>query len=362
MPVLSIVVSVLVFALSLWPVAPIVPQASVATASPIPRGDTRFGIHPNPDAADNPPAGVFGVERIWDTGATWCRLNPAPGVWDFSPLVSQLEAAARRGAGSAIVVLGFPPPHVGAGVANPAEAGWMCPQPGYASILPPAAAWDEYVQLTVAQVAAWRSAHPDVVVHFQVWNEPGVLWFLGEGQQPARLVELAARTRALVQAALPDALLISPSMVRGRTAHKADWQARFVENARVWSQANGQRLFDVWAVHAYPVGATFDELWSGPDGYLAEMDDVLRTVTPARIAGDQVWVTEINANIAFTAAPVSVLAEADQARFVQSVAADTAGRGIPVVVWYRWHYDPWQVGGGQIVFSGQSAAMSAWAQ
>ena len=187
MPVLSIVVSVLVFALSLWPVAPIVPQASVATASPIPRGDMRFGIHPNPDAADNPPAGVFGVERIWDTGVTWCRLNPAPGVWDFSPLVSQLEAAARRGAGSAIVVLGFPPPHAGAGVANPAEAGWMCPQPGYASILPPAAAWDEYVQLTVAQVAAWRSAHPDVVVHFQVWNEPGVLWFLGEGQQPARL-------------------------------------------------------------------------------------------------------------------------------------------------------------------------------
>ena len=186
-------------------------------------------------------------------------------------------------------------------------------------------------------------------------------WFLAEGQAPQRLVELAARARGIVQAALPDALLISPSVVRGRTAHKADWQARFVENARLWSQANGQRLFDVWAVHAYPVGATFDELWSGAEGYVAEMDDVLGTVAPGRVAGDQVWVTEINANIAFTGAPVSVLTEADQSRFVQAVGADTAARGIPVVVWYRWHYDPWQVGSGQIVFSGQSGAMSAWA-
>lgn len=360
MPLLSIVASVLVFALSHWPATPIVPQAGVATASPVPRGDTRFGIHANPDAPDSPPAGVFGVERIWDTGATWCRLNPAPGVWDFTPMLAQLEAAARRGARSAIVVLGFPPPHAVAGPGNPAEAGWLCPQPGFASILPSDPAWDEYVQLTVAQVSAWRVAHPDLAVHFQVWNEPAVPWFLAPGQPPQRLVDLAARARSIVQAALPDALLISPSVVRGRTPQKVQWQAQFVEAARVWSTANGQRLFDVWAVHAYPVGATFDEVFSGTEGYLAEMDDVLRTVTTGRVAGDQVWVTEINANIAFTGAPASVLAEIDQARFVQAVAADTAARGIPVVVWYRWHYDPWQAGSGQIVFSGQSAAMSAW--
>ena len=41
-------------------------------------------------------------------------------------------------------------------------------------------------------------------------------------------------------------------------------------------------------------------------------------------------------------------------------AHDTAARGIPIVVWYRWHYDPWQLGSGQIVFSPDSPALAAW--
>ena len=126
------------------------------------------------------------------------------------------------------------------------------------------------------------------------------------------------------------------------------------------AETHGDWVFDVWAVHLYPKGGTLAELWSGPEGYLARLTDVADTVAPGRQPGDQLWITEINANVAILAAPVQVLTDQDQAAFVQLVAHDTAARGIPIVVWYRWHYDPWQLGSGQIVFSPDSPALAAW--
>lgn len=321
-------------------------HGGVVVGSALPPGDMRVGIHPNPDAAEPVLAGEFGVERLWDTGAIWCRLNPQPGVWDFTPLISQLDAAAMRRAQAAVVVLGFPPSHAVQGVPNPGEAPWLCPQPGYASLLPSDAVWDDYVMRTVAEVHAWRLGHPQVAVHFQVWNEPAVRWFLAADQQPQRLVQLAIRARSIVRATMPDAYLISPSIV----AERARWQQRFVV------EAARQIVFDVWSVHLYPRGSTFDEVWAD---YAWAMDDVTARIAPGRQLGDRLWITEINANIAVQGPPRVVLPDADQARFVEAVAGDAAGRGIDTVVWYRWHYDPYLPGSGQIVLSGQSAAMSA---
>ncbi len=322
--------------------------------------DPRLGIHITPGTPDVPPAGLFGVERLWDTGALWCRMNPQPGVWDFSPLTTQLDAAAGRGATRAIVVLGFPPAHAVSGPPNPGQAAWLCPEPGTATMLPTDDVWQDYVRRTAQAVAAWRTTHPLTVVHFQVWNEPALAWFLRRDEPAGRLVDLAAQARTLVQSIVPGALLISPSIVANTSAHRARWQGEFVASASKWVDSHGGFLFDVWAVHVYPVGATFEEVWSGPKGYLVRMDDLLTTIAPGRRSGDQVWITEINANIAVSVAPAAVLSDTDQAAFVESVAQDTLTRGIPVVVWYRWHYDPWSLGHGQIVLSGSSAAMGAW--
>lgn len=334
--------------------------ARVSAASGPRLGNPGVGIHTNPNAVDSPPVGVFGVERLWDTGAIWCRMNPEPGVWDFEPLTSQLDAAAARGAVSAIVVLGFPPSHAGDGVANPGQANWLCPEQGLATVLPTDEVWQDYLHRTVEVVAAWRTSHPLVTVHFQVWNEPALAWFLRRDQKPQRLVELAAAARTLVQATVPGALLLSPPMVPRTNAHRARWQQAFVTEASQWVDAHGGFLFDVWTVHVYPVGTDFAQVWSGPQGYQVRMNDVMGLIGPGRRSGDQVWVTEINANIAFDAPPTQVLSEADQAAFVQAVGQDAVLRGIPVVVWYRWHYDPWGLGNGQVVFSGSSAAMGAW--
>jgi len=290
------------------------------------------------------------VERLWDTGALWCRMNPAPGVWDFTALTSQLDAAQSRGSRSVIVVLGFPPAHAVAGAPNAGQAPWLCPEQGYASLLPGDGVWDDYVGRTVEQVRAWQVAHAGTAVHFQIWNEPAVTWFLSQDQSPQRLVDLARRARPIVKAALPGSLLVSPSIVPSRTAPKAAWQQAFV------AAVAGESLFDVWAMHLYPVGGTSEQLWAD---YVWARDDVIATLEPARRAGDQVWVTEINANIAFSAPPSAVLSDPQQVQFVQAVSADLAAHAVAVVVWYRWHYDPWQVGSGQVVLADGSAALQA---
>jgi hypothetical protein len=360
----SLIVGLLSLTMAIvWPAAAILPQATARVAGPVPTGDPRFGIHPSPGGGDSPPVGVFGVERLWDTGVIWCRMNPQPGVWDFTALTTQLSEAARRGARDVIVVLGFPPPHALADMPSASlrygrEAPWICPTTGYASILPNDAVWQEYIQRTAEQVRAWQGQHAQTAVHFQVWNEPAVPWFLRPDQSPERMVELAAQARETLRATLPGALLLSPSIVTNSTEAKKQWQAAFVEAARRWS-SRGDPLFDVWATHLYPVGRTFEQVWSG---YLADRSDVMATIAPGRLPGDRVWITEINANIAFTAPPREVLSDADQARFVQSVAADTLNRGVGLVVWYRWNYDPWQVGHGQIVLSRQTSAMGSWPQ
>jgi Glycosyl hydrolase catalytic core len=339
---------------------PVAPGALADAASGPQLGDPGVGIHANPDAPDVPPVGVFGTERLWDTGAIWCRMNPQPGVWDFTPLTSQLDAAAARGAVSAIVVLGFPPGHVSDGVPNPGQANWLCPEQGLATQAPSDEVWQDYLHRTAEVVAAWRTTHPLLTVHFQVWNEPALAWFLRRDQRPQRLVELAAQARSIVQATVPGALILSPPMMPRTTAHRMRWQEEFVTAASTWVDTHGGFLFDVWTVHVYPVGADFAQVWSGPQGYLVRIDDVMSLIGPGRRSGDQVWITEINANIAFKAPATQVLSDADQVAFVQAVGQDAALRGIPVVVWYRWHYDPWGLGNGQIVLSGSSAAMGAW--
>lgn len=343
-------------------VAPAVLGAAAVPGTAVPPADPRLGIHVT-DQSPDVPRHTFGVERLWDSGAIWCRMNPAPGVWDFSPLLSQLDAAAGRGAHTAIVVLGFPPAHAVADIpaaAYPAEAGWLCPDQGFASLLPSDAAWDDYVTRITDQVATWRAAHPQVAVQFQVWNEPAVGWFLRPDQDPRRLVALAARARTIVGQRAPGALVISPSIVVNTSPHRERWQRRFVSATTRWSREHAQRLFDVWAIHLYPTGNDLQQLWGAERGYLAIMNDLTATIAPGRQPGDQVWVTEINANVWITAPPVQVLSSADQAAFVHMVALDTAARGIPVVVWYRWHYDPWQHGNGQIVFSPESPLVTAW--
>lgn len=327
------------------------PQFMGAAARPgsaVPQADPRFGIHVT--GSESPPPYTFGVQRLWDSGAIWCRMNPAPGVWDFTPLLSQLDGAAARGAHTAIVVLGFPPEHAVPGSRpNSGEASWLCPTRGFASVLPADPVWDDYVARTADQVAAWRATHPQVAVAFQVWNEPALTWFL-QGS-PQRLVELAGRARAIVTQHAPGAQLISPPIVANTEPRRARWQQRFV------AASAGQQLFHVWAVHVYPVGETLLPLWAD---YTARLNDVLATVAPARMPGDQVWITEINANVAIASPPLQVLSPEDQATFVQMVAHDTTARGIPVVVWYRWLYDPWQLGNGQIVFGPDAPTVAAW--
>ena len=234
----------------------------------------------------------------------------------------------------------------------------MCPDVGRSSILPGDSVWQDYLLRTADAVATWRAAHPFVQVHFQVWNEPAVRWFLRKGETPERLVELAAQARIIVRSKVPGALLLSPPLVANTTQARAQWQHTFVAASAAWSDARGEGLFDVWAANVYPQGATFAELWSGPLGYESRINDVLSTIAPGKRPGNQVWITEINANIALLTPPAQVLSEADQAAFVRAVTQDARQRGITVVVWYRWNYDPWRQGSGQVVFNGSSSAMA----
>jgi hypothetical protein len=225
-----------------------------------------FGMH---DGQDRVGAG-YGALRLWDTGTTWARLEPAPGRFDWARLDTLVERARTRGV-AVTLVLGSTPAWA---ARDPLAHGasWL----GAGASSPPRsnAAWAAYVD---AVVSRYRGR----IDSYEIWNEAALPEFWkGTPDQLARLTQIAA---ARIKAKDPAALVVSTSLLPRQRAWQR-WATTYLEGLqrRRWP-------VDVFAMHSYQPNHLAD-----PDGRVTTVRTVQRLLTRFGVGGRPLWDTEVN--------------------------------------------------------------------
>jgi hypothetical protein len=194
----------------------------------------RLGVARGRWPATDWPGDQVGALRLWDSTTRWADLEPEPGRFDFARLDASVAAARAHGA-DVLLVLGSPPRWASARPDEPGPYG-----PGSAAEPRDPALWDRYVEAVVRRCKGR-------VEQYELWNEPYFSDFPADRGQPgafftgsaATMVELARRTRAVLQAEDPQARLLTPGFVGA--PHRLE---RFLD-------AGGGAYVDAVAYHFY---------------------------------------------------------------------------------------------------------------
>ncbi len=156
------------------------------------------------------PTGQIGSLRLWDSGTRWADIEPVRGRFEFDRLDAHVQQARANGA-NVMLVLGSPAPWASA---RPFEAGPY--GPGSAAEPADMAAWERYV-------GAVARRYKGRVTQYELWNEPYFADLSADRGHPsafftgtvATMVELARRTRAVLDREDPQAVLFTPGFVGG---------------------------------------------------------------------------------------------------------------------------------------------------
>lgn len=168
----------------------------------------------------------------------WNRVNPAPGVWDFTWPDSSVNEATANGQ-QILGILGYPPEWVGGG-AN-------------ANIPPRSTAeWSEFVR-RVAQRYRGR------IAAYEIWNEPdqkstgkfGIGW--GRNiEEPPLYVDFVRAAAVEIRAQAPGTLVVAPAFESRNTGDGVDNRKRRILQqiqAALYPEGPGYSFVNVISVH-----------------------------------------------------------------------------------------------------------------
>ena len=175
-----------------------------------------FGTHFHrlvPEDAARPrttpwPKEKVGSLRLWDSMTRWGDLEPVRGTFNFTRLDAYVAKAQANGA-SVLMVLGSPPRWASARPDEPGPYG-----PGCSAEPANLEDWDRYVNAVVRR-------YKGRITQYELWNEPYFSDFPADRGQPgaffsgsvASMVDLARRTRAVLDREDPQAVLLTPGFV-----------------------------------------------------------------------------------------------------------------------------------------------------
>lgn len=299
----------LLAALALGLTASLLPAAPAQAASQ--RVTPRFFGMTDSDPVSWPQARI-GSMRLWDSGVTWRQIERRPGVFDFTTLDNQVNAAAANGARPLLVLGSTPRFHA----TRPAQAGLY--GSGSAS-MPRLAPFRNYVTKLVRRYGAR--------VDYQVWNESNVLGFWsGTPGQMATLTKIVSK---IVAANAPRALVVSPALATRLTGQRK-WLRDF------YAQRTGGRRVagwvDVVSLHLYPLPQ------QGPEASMALLSSV-RTMLANLGVRKPIWNTEVNYGMVGgpqAGADANAISSSRQVGNVIRTYVLNAQNRVGRVYWYSW--------------------------
>src|SRR4051794_9859209 len=285
------------------------PKAKVPPVRPGRPRAAFFGLHfaPVVDGVSYPRSSGVGSVRLWDTGTTWARVQPARDVWDWSGL-DHAVANTRAHGDSVLYVLGQTPLWAAKRVAGVRST-------TVGKNYPPDSTAD-----WVTYVTAVATRYQGRIGAYEIWNEMNIGgYYAGSVQDMVRLTRTAA---AVIHRVDPAAVVTGPSTtIRGvsGTARQLEFAAR-----------GGYTYADVVNVHLYP-----DVEGTPEDG--ARMLATFRARLRRAGVTKPIWNTEMNYGLPRAHVPrKKPLTDAQQAAWVIRNYLLQWSFGARRVYWYDW--------------------------
>ena len=288
-------------------------QAAQAKSRPVVPMEL-FGVHYH-DISNTQPNFRVGAVRLWDSGVTWAKLNPAQGVYEWDALDRAVDNARNAGALEVQYVFGVAPQWA---AAKPTMNGFYGP----GSNSPPAqmAFFTDFAR-------AMAERYIGRITSYEIWNEGSLKVFFGGTSK--QLADLTIKGARAIKSVDPGAKVLSASSTYGV----------FTRRPKFWKDYALRLKKARWpidAVNIHPYSKT-------PD-YLSKRE---KTVTKARSFYRKygfkgpIWDTEVNygdrRNMFNGFKQISYSGDV-AAGMVARTYIDAMRLGVPRVFWYGWDY------------------------
>jgi hypothetical protein len=273
-----------------------------------------FGVHYH-NIINSQPNFRVGAVRLWDSGVTWARLNPAPGVYEWDALDRAVDNARNAGALEVQYVFGVTPQWA---AAKPDLMGFY----GLGASSPPAKL-AYFTDFARAMAERYRGR----ITSYDIWNEGSLKVFFGGTAK--ELANMTIKGSRAIKSADPQAKVLSASSTYGV----------FTRRPKYWKEY-AQRLkkarWPIDAVNIHPYSKT-------PD-YLSKREKTIkqaRTFYRKHGFKGPIWDTEVNygdrRNMFQGFAQITYSGDV-AAGMVARTYIDAMRLGVPRVYWYGWDY------------------------
>ena len=243
---------------------------------------TYFGLAIHPDVLNDKvpwPTFPFGSIRLWGAATQWAVLNPSEGTYDWTELNNWLNIAAQNAKTDLIYTFGVVPqwasskPNDQTCVSDGSLPG-SCDAPK--DVNPDGTGTDQLFQNFVRALVAQAAGK---IKYWELWNEPDCPYEWNGTM--AQLVRMAKDAYAIIKAADPTALVLTPSSVDAGPGKSIDiWLPAYIA-------AGGGNYADIVAFHGYINPA----LGQAPEAITGTVDQVTSSLSGA-LATKPVWNTE----------------------------------------------------------------------
>ncbi len=295
------------------------PAASVSAMGPFairePVAQPSFGLnshlatrHPDPTSMDTPAALVSDLGVGWvREDFHWHRLQPRPGMWDWTFTDAAMRALLSRN----ISVLGVLGPSVGWATPYPSDTAndvsYYAPDPD---------AYVEYVRGVVTRYKRY-------VKYWEIWNEPDHAIFWRPAPDPAAYTSMMIRAAAAIKEVDPEAKVLIGGV--------NPFDTTFL---RTVAEQGGWGSFDILAIHPYV------DPYSPEDGNLVAAADGVRALAE-RYGRKPIWVTEMG----WSSGPgdrdaQGLTDEQFQASYLARAMLALWQAGVERIFWYTLKDDP----------------------
>jgi hypothetical protein len=283
------------------------------------------------DGTGSCPTPGWGVNAILLPGnVTWCNLNPAPGQYNWAPLISWLNDPAYANADFLYVFVN-PPLWANAGGGM---GGCMSTSTSINNVPPSESAWKTFVSALVQEA---QSCCPGKLKYFEIWNEfdSAVFW----AGTVAQMVTLTHDAAQIIHGANQGLKVLSPSTTQYDGNNGVIQSTPMLQQLLTKDPASTGDI-DIVDPHVYP--ATSNNGGSWPEGFVYPQLQRIRNnaMNPNGYGGYPLWSSEGGWGENSSSFP-NYSDPASQRAFVARYYLAMLSLGVGRAYWYAYSNPSW---------------------